>query len=378
MPGSMIVGLLPALDQLRHHGIAARERLRCRGLLPRLLRDRPLVDADERLAGLAIEDVRPPGLPDFSDRLPRAATDVHVHQDDGIDRVVVPDVVVHLLKVPLVLSGLHLDGDHRDGVEVIAGAHGAVVIGTGVAGGEIDKPELRVDRRRLPDRRAAVLPGVAPFRPRFGARLTRSRDRVERPDEPPVSRVERLDAAARSLVGAGKAGDHHAVEVDRGGGDREVVLPALGLDRPRHPACRALDRHELAIELPDEHHVLAERHTLVVPTAANRGDGGVDVRRVLPEDFASVDRQRKHVVGTRAHVGHTVGHQRLRKARVLRGGAGAAQPRAPHALELRHVVAVDRLERRVALVVEVAAIGGPATERQPGERGGEKIPRASA
>ena len=36
------------------------------------------------------------------------------------------------------------------------------------------------------------------------------------------------------------------------------------------------------------------------------------------------------------------------------------RPRTPDAFQLRDVVAVDRLERRVALVVEVAAVGRPA------------------
>ena len=93
------------LDELRHDGVAARKRLRLRGGLPRLLRHRLLVDADERLAGLAIEDVGPPGLAHLDDRLAHAAAHAHVHQHDGIDGVVVPDVVVHLLEVPAVLAG---------------------------------------------------------------------------------------------------------------------------------------------------------------------------------------------------------------------------------------------------------------------------------
>ena len=61
---------------LRHDGVAARERLRRGRRLPRLLRHGPLVDADDRLAGLAIEDVRPARLADLDDRLARAPGDV--------------------------------------------------------------------------------------------------------------------------------------------------------------------------------------------------------------------------------------------------------------------------------------------------------------
>ena len=90
---------------------------------------------------------------------------------------------------------------------------------------------------------------------------------------------------------------------------------------------------------------------------------GIELRLVLPEDLARVDRQREHVVGARADVRDAVVDDRRREARVLRRGARAPQPRPPHAFELRDVVAVDRLERRVALVVEVAAVGRPAGGR---------------
>ena len=89
-----------------------------------------------------------------------------------------------------------------------------------------------------------------------------------------------------------------------------------------------------------------------------------------------VDRQREHVVGARAHVGDAVVDDRLREARVLRRGAGSAQTRAPHALELRDVGAIDRRQRRVALVVQVAAVRRPAGGRRSGQISAEKSRRA--
>src|SRR5207342_2087422 len=126
------------------------------------------------------------------------------------------------------------------GIQVVATPGRPVVVGPGIAGREIDETQFRIDGRRLPDRAAAVLPRVVVLRPAFVARLTWTRNRVEGPDEATIPRVVRLDATTRAAIGAGEAGDHHAVEVHGGGGDREVVLPALGLDRPRDPAADAV------------------------------------------------------------------------------------------------------------------------------------------
>jgi hypothetical protein len=80
------------------------------------------------------------------------------------------------------------------------------------------------------------------------------------------------------------------------------------------PSRRAIERDELAIELADEDLVVADRDALVVPPAADRGDRAVEVRGVLPEDLAGVDREREHVVGAGAHVRHAVVHDGLREA----------------------------------------------------------------
>ena len=142
-----------------------RKGLRRRGRLPRLLRHGLLLDADQRLAGLAIEDVGPARLADLAMPLRSLPSIRRVEQHDGIRRVVVPDVVMHLLEVPAVLAGLRVDRDDRDAEEVVAGAHGAVEIGARVARREVDEPELGIDGRRLPDGRAAVLPRVVVLRP---------------------------------------------------------------------------------------------------------------------------------------------------------------------------------------------------------------------
>ncbi len=259
-----------------------------------------------------------PVLPTSAIALRVAAVHAHVHQHDRVGGVVVPEVVMHFLEVPAVLAGRGVDRDDRRRVEVVARAVRAVVVGARVARREVDEPELRIDGGRLPDGAAAVLPRVVRLRPAVVARLAGPRYRVERPDQPAVLRVERLHAAARAAVAAREADDHLAVVVDRRGRDREVLLPALGRDVPERLAGRAIERDEPRVEPADEHLVAAHRDAAARPAATDRREAGVEVRGVLPEDLAAVDRHGEHVVGARAHVGDAVVDDRLRLARVLR------------------------------------------------------------
>src|SRR6266478_3638482 len=61
------------VDALRHGRVADRVGLRFGGLLPRLLGNRALLDADQRLSVGAVEDVDPAGSPGFGDALARHA-----------------------------------------------------------------------------------------------------------------------------------------------------------------------------------------------------------------------------------------------------------------------------------------------------------------
>src|SRR6185295_3407327 len=108
------------------------------------------------------------------------------------------------------------------------------------------------------------------------------RDRVERPDELAVARVERFDAAACGAVTAREARDHEAVVVDRRGRDAEAVLSRFGLRLPDEPAARRIERDELAVELPGKYFALAERDAAAHPTAADHGDVRIEIRFVTP------------------------------------------------------------------------------------------------
>src|SRR5215467_14758751 len=188
------------VDRLWHERIAARVRLGRRRSLARLLQHGAFVDADERLPRRAVENVDPAGLARLRDAHAKLTVDPEVEEHGRRGHVVVPDVVVDMLEMPAVLPGLHVDGNRRHREQIVAFAHDAVVVGTGITGSKIQEPKLRIDGRRVPDGCPAVLPEVVVLRPRLVAELTGTRDRVKGPDERAVLRVERLDAAANTAL----------------------------------------------------------------------------------------------------------------------------------------------------------------------------------
>jgi hypothetical protein len=241
---------------------------------------------------------------------------------------------MHHLVPPLQLPRLVVERDHRGGEQVLTGAVAAVVVRPCVAGREVEEPEVRVDRRRLPDRCAARLPRVARLRPCVVARFPRPRDRVEAPKLLARGCVVRCDAAARAELAARDARDHLAVDVERRVGDRVAVLPPGDLRRPRNLAGLLVERNELPVELSDVNSAVADRDATALPAAAHDRDRLVEVRLVLPEDLTRVDADGEHVVLTRRHVDHALVLERLALGRVLRGDARLAKVRQPHTLQL--------------------------------------------
>src|SRR6185295_1923190 len=155
------------------------------------------------------------------------------------------------------------------------------------------------------------------LRPRVVADLAGPRDRVERPDELAVARVERFDAAANAALAAGKSRVDEAVVVERRRRDRIAFLPALGLHGPRDLARALIERDELAVELADEDLAVAKAQPAARPAAADGCVRGIEIRAVLPEDLAAVDADRERVVRARDDIDDAVVDERLRFTRVL-------------------------------------------------------------
>src|SRR6266508_181323 len=313
-----------------------------------------LLDAVERLAGRPVEHVEPAGLARLRDPL----LSVGVEQDDGTRRVVVPDVVVHLLEVPLELARLQVERADRRRIEVLAGALAAEPVRAGVAGRDVEEPELRVDRRRLPDRPAAAEVLLRARGPRIAARLARSRGCVPTPHGLPGRGVERLQERPRSILGADDADVDLPVDIGRRSGDRLPELPFDEPSLPERPAGLLVERNHPAVELSQVHAAVADRDAPVVPATADGADLLRDARRVLPQDLAGGDADGVRIILAARDVDDALVDDRLALGRILRGEA-RAEVRTPDALELRDVRRVDLVERRVALVHQAAADGRP-------------------
>src|SRR5580700_110790 len=125
-----------------------------------------------------------------------------------------------LLKVPAVLAGFDIQRDDRDGEQIVAFALAAIEIRPRISGREIDQSKLGIHRRGLPDRRSAVLPRVTLLRPAIVTELTGAGNGIESPQRLAILGTERTHAPTGQELRTRKAGDDHAVVVQRRAGDR--------------------------------------------------------------------------------------------------------------------------------------------------------------
>ena len=273
-----------------------------------------------------------------------------------------------LLEVPAVLARLRIERDDRGREQVVAGAHAAVVVGAGVARREEDEPELGIDGRGLPDRRAAVHPQIVVLRPRVVTEFAGPGNRVERPDELAALGVERFDAAADAVLRAGEARDDEPIEVERRARDREPVLPALGLHRP-FDACRFSDRARRACRR-------ADRRTPCRRQARHRGSSSRSrrrrcLRRDSPRTTTGSHRCRRRARTRRRRPSRRRRHRRRRSA-ALRPSIScrcrSRRRRVRHTpLRLATLLRSIFVERRIALVVPIAAVRRPIRRRRRNE-----------
>src|SRR5262245_8413764 len=104
-------GLVVARHQfgtLRDGRITDRNRLRLRCFLSRILRYRAFFDAYQGFTISTVKDVHPASSAGFSNPLARLAVDSRVEENNRASRIVVPDIVVHLLKMPNILTSFSL------------------------------------------------------------------------------------------------------------------------------------------------------------------------------------------------------------------------------------------------------------------------------
>ncbi len=299
------------IDVVANHLVALRNGLRGRGGLDAILRHRRFDDRRQRYAAGAIEQVEVTGFGDGRDTLARHAVELGVEQDRRVWRVIIPNIVAHELEVPAILTCRDVEREHRSREQVVTRADRAVQVGAGIAGGEVDHPELGVDARRLPHRRSAVLPCVVVLRPRGMADFAGTWDRPEVPNLLAGMRIVRADAAANRVFAAREAGDDHAIVVQRRRGDAVAQCRIRREHVPDDLPGLLVERDEPTVEPAEKKHAVAKPEAAAQTAAADDGILEIDVAFVGPKELAAIDVHGENVVIAGNDIEHTFVEERL-------------------------------------------------------------------
>ena len=323
----------------------------------------------------------------------RRPPDRDVGQDRRARQVVVPDFVVGDLEVPAALAGLQVDGDEAVAEQVVARPVPAVEVVGRRLGRNVDEPQLLVGRHLAPGAGVArIRPGVV--QPALAAELVRRRHRMEDPQPPArahvvaahvalhVAGTGRHDVGGRVVRGVRRADDDDIVGDDRRGLQADVGIDRIDLlvvvapqvdhavpseirDRPAGPRVQRDQR----VARRDVHDPLVRAVRPVRQSAAGQpARRRVGARALVdaehPLELAGRGVEREHRPPRAAGgVQHAADHERGRL--VVRLGARSEIVRAepPRDFQLAEVGVVDLVQRRVARIGEIRAVGRPFARR---------------
>ena len=364
------------------------------GLLARhgRLRHGPFFNRPDRCAGFAIQDEEERLLGWLGQRLDAAAVQRHVEQDGRAREVVVPQAVMDGLVVPLPLAGLDIERDEALVEQRVARPVAAVIIARRHFDGQVDQAELEVRAHLRPHAHVAVLQGRF-ILPGVVAKLAGLRNRVENPQ--PLARLHveaahvalRVAHRLRDMAGSmGGADDHHVARDERRGiqaelrGDGIEILIVVELQIHDAGAAEGRDRHARPGVQGD--HPVAGRH---VDDALIRSVGARPVRRrpgprrcagrsgrAAPSSSACIQSSSPVAASSATtarrvptvRIEHAADHERCGRIEVVRPRPERIRVEPPGDLQLRKIVLVDLVERRVAQAGEVAAIRLPFDHRR--------------
>ena len=260
--------------------------------------------------------------------------------------------------MPAQRARVGVDREQRTGIEVVAFAIVAVVVGIWIAGAVIEQVELRVITSGDP-RRSAAACGYIGIRPRLAAQLAGIRNRIEAPDAPARLRVVRVDVAAAGEVAAGDADDHFVLHDQRRRRDRVRFLQIADGHVPEDRAGLAFERDQMRVERAHVEAIAEQRESAIHRAAAHRRR---EIRRqrarVLPDRPAGPRVERERLVVVARDVRHAVDDER-RVFEAASGKAGDVGLEQPVRCELRHVGRRNLRQRAVTLSRVIAG------ERRP-------------
>src|SRR5215813_5724025 len=133
----------------------------------------------QEFARYTVEDIMESVAAGHDHQLTRPPANRRIEQDRNLRGVPIMRVVRSKLEMPFQLSGVHIQGEQRAGIQIITGANVAVVIRSGIARAPVDQVQFRIIGTGDPGRGSAVLPRIAS--PGLRARFARRRNRPEAP-----------------------------------------------------------------------------------------------------------------------------------------------------------------------------------------------------
>src|SRR5262249_15717192 len=156
----------------------------------------------------------------------------------------------------------------------------------------------------------------------------------------------------------GDAAVDDAVVVEWRAGDRVTMFIVLNRGLPDHLARLHVQSHDGGVELPEKQQPLTHRQTAVDPATAE-GALPSETGPVLPKNFPRLGIERKDIVIACNDVHDAIPDQRRCLERVFGTEPGTFETGHPGPFELLDVGGVDLLQRRIALIGQVAAICHP-------------------
>ena len=364
---------------LRNQG-NGRSRLRRPGLLAGniALRDRALLDGQERRARQPVQDEHSPHLRRDGDR----RRPVFPGEQRRLRRyVIIPDVVMHHLKSPHEFTSARAQGHHRIRPLVVALSEAPEIIRARAPRWNENHVAFGIHRNRGPR--------IARAGPRL--RFRRPGDGIPCPTEFSASRVERANDAALegdcAIVADRGARDDQVLEDGRSRSDLVVARVAqFYAAREVDLAVRSkvgaglsggtVQGDQTCIKCPDENSQGARFTSLGTRFSPGRYAARGDFRRAVgqlklgvkfPKLRASFRIQGDHVIVWSAQKefsvsedGRSLKRSFLVEFRIMRQRAGAIGPRG---FELGNICAVDLRCRGVARPAAIVAVVGPARVR---------------
>src|SRR5579871_438114 len=178
--------------------------------------------------------------------LARLALILDISQNRNLRRVIIHGVVRRELVIPLQLPRIRIESHHRIAIQVVAQPNFAIGVRRGISRAPEGQVGIWIISARVPDRRAASLPGIA--RPSLMPRLALPRDGVETPNLLSGLRVEGRNISADRAVATRCAHDYFIFDDQWSVRDCIAVGSRPDGRVPKNLAILGVDRQEMRVQ----------------------------------------------------------------------------------------------------------------------------------